>query len=67
MAQDTYRVGKTVPSRPSKLTIVLLIAGVIGFLAFAVTQGESVLKAEKGGNAPSTAATQPAQPAQPAE
>lgn len=67
MALDTYRVGKTIPSRPTKLTLVLIVAGFIGFIAIAMTQGEAFLKAEQQSGAPSTAATQPVQPAQPAE
>lgn len=63
MAQDNianYRVGPTVPSRPSKLTIVMLAAVVVGFFTLIFTQGEATLQAEKKGSAPSTASTQPA-------
>lgn len=66
MAQDnveTFRVGPTVPSRPSKLTIVMLAAVVVGFFTLVFTQNDTVMQAERQGSAPSTAATQPAQPA----
>lgn len=66
MAQDnveTFRVGPTVPSRPSKFMIVILAAVVVGFFTLVFTQNDIVMQAEKQGGAPSTAATQPAQPA----
>lgn len=51
---DTYRVPQTVPSRPSKLIMVILAAFVVGFFVLTLSHKEEA-PAGSGSAAPATA------------
>ncbi|MQA66898.1 MAG: hypothetical protein GEU76_13525 [Alphaproteobacteria bacterium] len=45
--QDNFRVGKTTPSRPGKLTIIGLIGVVIGFFVIMYSANTDYVEAQK--------------------
>jgi F0F1-type ATP synthase assembly protein I len=56
--QDNFRVGKTTPSRPGKLTIIGLIGVVIGFFVIMYSANKDYVDAQKKEQQPKAAPTQ---------
>jgi hypothetical protein len=56
--QDNFRVGPTTPSRPGKLTIIVLIGVAIGFFVIMYSANTDFVEAQKKEQPPKATSTQ---------